>query len=99
MSHDPDWVPNPHDEALEYNKLIKNAVPLMLRRGISCAAMADFYRLMYHTFFHEGCPPKASDRIPTEDQLRGITRQVKTDFMENLCLLEFNGEFSKRMRS
>ena len=81
-----------HDKDLDVHQMYDNMVPVMLRRGISCAAMVDVFRVIHHSIVTEKQPLTGSHRLFTETEMRTATNNVREQFISSLGQLEFNGK-------
>ena len=87
-----EWKPDPKDKNLNIHPFVKNVVPVMLRRGISCAAMVDVLRVLHYTVVEQREVLTDTHRLVSETELRTLTNQVRDEFLKKLSLLEFDGQ-------
>lgn len=86
-----EWRPDPRDKNLNIHPLVRNVVPVMLRRGISCASMVEVLRVVRYTIVEQRQIMTDTDRDVSETELRTLTNQIRDEYLENLARLEFNG--------
>ena len=91
-SQDKEWVPSVHDKHLDVHEVYTNMVPVMLRRGISCATMVDVFRVFHHSIVSQGQPLTATHRLLSEKEMRTAVNKVRAQFISSLGQLEFNGK-------
>lgn len=87
------WTPNEHDKDLNLHGMYQNMVPVMLRRGISCASIADVFRVIHHSIVTAKEPLTETHRRLTEKEIRATVNSVREQCITSLGQLEFDGKF------
>ena len=93
-SQDNVWTPNEHDKDLNLHGMYENMVPVMMRRGISCASMVDVFRVIHHSIVTAKEPLTETHRLLTEKEMRAAVNNVREQFIASLGQLEFDGKYS-----
>ena len=86
------WTPNEHDKDLDEHGMYENMVPVMLRRGLSCAAIVDVFGVVHHSIVAEKKPLTEAHRRLTEKDMRALVNRVRQRHITSLGQLEFDGK-------
>lgn len=81
------WAPSLYDKALESHPVLEDVAGPMLRHGVSCAAMADIFKVML---------PHMRDtykyRLPSETELRTATNNKRDSALWSVQQLRIEGK-------
>ncbi|KAL5252354.1 hypothetical protein ACHWQZ_G015204 [Mnemiopsis leidyi] len=87
-----EWVPNDEErKLLEVHRMVPDLVPVLLRRGVSCATAVDIFRSIHSSIVEKNSPLTSSHRLVTETEMRTIVNRVRKERISQLGQLKFSG--------
>ena len=85
------WHPDCFDKALNDHAVYNAVGPVMLRHGISCAAMADLYKVFYDKIAVNNDPLTTVHRLPNEREIRNRLNTLRDQAIEELGQKQYEG--------